>query len=413
MLAEIITIGDEILIGQIVDTNSAWLGQVLGEAGIRIGRITSVRDEADEIAASVTEALSRAALVLTTGGLGPTKDDITKHTLAELFGMPLARNEQVYEHIRALLAARGVEFNALNQSQALLPEGCTVLPNRNGTAPGMWFPLNGHVLVSLPGVPFEMKELVRDEVLPRVKAHFALSGITHKTAVTFGLAESVLAERIAPWEESLPESLHLAYLPGAGGVRLRLSAYETDAQKARAAIDERFAALKKLIPGCLVGYGTISLEEALAEALKKRGEWVATAESCTGGNVALRLTALPGASAWFKGSVVAYANEVKTALLGVEPGALESEGAVSRTVAEQMAQGARRATGATYGLSTTGVAGPDGGTPEKPVGTVWMALATPEGVLSWQKNFGSLRPEIVERASSFVINQLRLHLNGK
>lgn len=412
MQAEIITIGDELLIGQVVDTNSAWLGRTLGEDGIKVTQITSVQDDADQIARTVNEALARVSIVLVTGGLGPTRDDITKHTLAKLFGMKLIRDEQVYEMVRQQLAVRGIAFNELNQGQALVPDGCTVLPNRNGTAPGMWFERGGQILVSMPGVPFEMQALVTDEVLPRLRTHFSLHANVHRTAITFGLAESILAERIAPWEAALPANLHLAYLPSALCIRLRLSAYETDPDKARSEIDRQFDRLAGLIPHYLVGYGDDTLESVTGTLLRSRGETLATAESCTGGNIAHRFTAMPGASDYFLGGVVAYSNEVKTALLGVDPDSLNRYGAVSRSVAEQMAEGVRRATGATYGISTTGIAGPSGGTPDKPVGTVWMAVATPEGVHARCMVFGSVRAQNIERSSSNCINLLRLQLLG-
>ena len=412
MQAEIITIGDELLIGQVVDTNSAWLGRTLGEDGIKVTQITSVQDDADQIARTVNEALARVSIVLVTGGLGPTRDDITKHTLAKLFGMKLIRDEQVYEMVRQQLAVRGIAFNELNQGQALVPDGCTVLPNRNGTAPGMWFERGGQILVSMPGVPFEMQALVTDEVLPRLRTHFSLHANVHRTAITFGLAESILAERIAPWEAALPANLHLAYLPSALCIRLRLSAYETDPDKARSEIDRQFDRLAGLSPHYLVGYGDDTLESVTGTLLRSRGETLATAESCTGGNIAHRSTAMPGASDYFLGGVVAYSNEVKTALLGVDPDSLNRYGAVSRSVAEQMAEGVRRATGATYGISTTGIAGPSGGTPDKPVGTVWMAVATPEGVHARCMVFGSVRAQNIERSSSNCINLLRLQLLG-
>lgn len=412
MQAEIITIGDELLIGQVVDTNSAWLGRTLGEDGIKVTQITSVQDDADQIARTVNEALARVSIVLVTGGLGPTRDDITKHTLAELFGMRLVRDEQVYETVRRQLAVRGIAFNELNRGQALVPDGCTVLPNRNGTAPGMWFERGGKILVSMPGVPFEMKALVTDEVLPRLRTHFSLHANVHRTAITFGLAESILAERIAPWEAALPANLRLAYLPSALCIRLRLSAYETDPEKARSEIGRQLDRLTGLIPHYLVGYGDDTLESVTGSLLRSRGETLATAESCTGGNIAHRFTAMPGASDFFLGGVVAYSNEVKTALLGVDPDSLNRYGAVSRSVAEQMAEGVRRATGATYGISTTGIAGPTGGTPGKPVGTVWMAVATPEGVHSRCMVFGSVRAQNIERSSSNCINLLRLQLLG-
>ena len=412
MQAEIITIGDELLIGQVVDTNSAWLGSTLGDDGIKVIQITSVQDNAAQIVQAVNDALSRADIVLMTGGLGPTKDDITKKTLAEMFGMKLVRNEQVYEMVGKQLALRGIAFTELNQGQALVPDGCTVLPNRNGTAPGMWFERDGKVLISMPGVPFEMKALVKDEVLPRLRKHFALDANVHRTIITFGLAESILADTIASWEEALPPYLHLAYLPSALCIRLRLSAYEIDRQKAEQEIESQIEKLSKVIPHYIIGSEDDSLESVTGTLLKTRGETLATAESCTGGNIAHRFTAMPGASEYFKGGVVAYSNEVKIALLGVDPESLNRYGAVSQSVAEQMAEGVRRATGATYGISTTGIAGPTGGTPEKPVGTVWMAGATPNGVFSRRMVFGSVRSQNIERASSNCINLLRLQLLG-
>ena len=412
MQAEIITIGDELLIGQVVDTNSAWLGSTLGDDGIKVIQITSVQDNAAQIVQAVNDALSRADIVLMTGGLGPTKDDITKKTLAEMFGMKLVRNEQVYDMVGKQLALRGIAFTELNQGQALVPDGCTVLPNRNGTAPGMWFERDGKVLISMPGVPFEMKALVKDEVLPRLRKHFALDANVHRTIITFGLAESILADTIASWEEALPPYLHLAYLPSALCIRLRLSAYEIDRQKAEQEIESQIEKLSKVIPHYIIGSEDDSLESVTGTLLKTRGETLATAESCTGGNIAHRFTAMPGASEYFKGGVVAYSNEVKMALLGVDPESLNRYGAVSQSVAEQMAEGVRRATGATYGISTTGIAGPTGGTPEKPVGTVWMAVATPNGVFSRRMVFGSVRSQNIERASSNCINLLRLQLLG-
>lgn len=412
MQAEIITIGDELLIGQVVDTNSAWLGSTLGDDGIKVIQITSVQDHAAQIVQAINDALSRADIVIMTGGLGPTKDDITKKTLAEMFGMKLVRNEQVYEMVGKQLALRGIAFTELNQGQALVPDGCTVLPNRNGTAPGMWFERDGKVLISMPGVPFEMKALVKDEVLPRLRKHFALDANVHRTIITFGLAESILADTIASWEEALPPYLHLAYLPSALCIRLRLSAYEIDRQKAEQEIESQIEKLSKVIPHYIIGSEDDSLESVTGTLLKTRGETLATAESCTGGNIAHRFTAMPGASEYFKGGVVAYSNEVKIALLGVDPESLNRYGAVSQSVAEQMAEGVRRATGATYGISTTGIAGPTGGTPEKPVGTVWMAVATPNGVFSRRMVFGSVRSQNIERASSNCINLLRLQLLG-
>lgn len=412
MLAEIITIGDEILIGQIVDTNSAWMGTRLNEAGIQVNRITSIPDNAAHITETLDDALRRVDVVLITGGLGPTRDDITKETLAAYFGMPLRLHQPSMEFLAGLLAKRGIDFNAGNRSQAMLPEGCTVIPNRNGTAPGMWFERDGKIVISMPGVPFEMKALMEEEVLPRLKSHFRLNAIVHKTAVTMGLAESVLAETIAPWEEALPDYLHLAYLPNPAGIRLRLSAYEVNRGEAQSEIDRQFEKLEKIIPMYLIGYGDATLETAVGKILAARGETLATAESCTGGAIAGRITGHAGASEYFKGSVVAYANPVKIALLGVKSATLQKHGAVSRETAVEMAEGVRRTTGATYGISTTGIAGPAGGTPEKPVGTVWIAVATPEGTFARKMTFGALREPNIQRAASAALNQLRLYLAG-
>ena len=276
----------------------------------------------------------------------------------------------------------------------------------------MWFERDGKVLVSLPGVPFEMKTLIGEQVLPRLYEHFRFDAIVHKTAITYGLAESILAETIADWENALPAYLHLAYLPSAMNIRLRLSAYDVDGQQAAAEIDRQFALLDQAIPYRIIGYGDATLESAVGELLRGRGETVAAAESCTGGNIAHRFTALPGASDYFRGGVVAYSNDVKTALLGVNADDLNRCGAVSRPVAEQMAAGVRKATGATYGIATTGIAGPTGGTPDKPVGTVWMAVSGPDETYSIRMVFGSLRSQNIERASSNAINLLRLRLCG-
>lgn len=413
MFAEIITIGDEILIGQIVDTNSAWLGEELNKIGVKIFQITSISDSRQHIIDTVMESMERSDVVIITGGLGPTKDDITKLTLAEMFGMQLVKDEATYLHIEKMMKVRGYAFNGLNQSQAMVPDGCTVIPNANGTAPGMWFERKGKVIISMPGVPFEMKAMMSSEIIPRLKEHFNLHSIVHKTAITFGLAESILAETIAEWENALPDYLHLAYLPSPKGVRLRLSAYEVDGEKAATEIDSRFMELEKIIPQYIVGYNDASIEGALGEMLRTRGETVSTAESCTGGNIAHKFTLIPGSSDYFVGSVVSYSNDIKTNVLGVSREDIEKEGAVSETVAKQMADGVRRITGSTYAISTTGIAGPTGGTPEKPVGTVWMAISTPQGTFAQHLAFGSLREQNIQRFTSAALDMLRVHMVNK
>jgi nicotinamide-nucleotide amidase len=413
MTAEIITIGDELLIGQVVDTNSAWMGHHLNGIGVRVAQITSVADDREAIVAAFDAAFSRADLVLVTGGLGPTKDDLTKKILADYFHTTLVRDQPTYDFLEQWMRNRGMRFNELNRAQADVPQGCTVLPNRNGTAPGMWFERQGKVLVSMPGVPFEMKALMTDEVTPRIRARFRLEPIVHKTAVTFGLPESELALTISPWEESLPRGLKLAYLPNPGGIRLRLSAYGGDEQVLRAEIDGQFDRLKALIPDHFLGFETASLEETVAGLLRERGETLSLAESCTGGAIAARFTALPGASDYLLGGVVAYSNEFKRNVLGVDAADLERFGAVSEPVARQMAEGVRRLAGSTYALATTGIAGPGGGTTEKTVGTVWIALATPEGTFAERRQFGHLREVNIQRASSAAIDRLRTLLSGR
>ncbi len=413
MITDIITIGDEILIGQIVDTNSPWLAQRLNLIGGHVARITSVSDDAQEIERAVNESLGRAECVIITGGLGPTNDDITKKTLASMFGMSLRRHEESYKAIGAMLSARGIEFNELNQGQADLPDGCKAIPNPNGTAPGMWFERGGRVVVSMPGVPFEMKAMTDATVIPMLKAYFVPRSIVHRTATTFGLSESELARTIAGWEAELPPYIKLAYLPNPNNMRLRLSSYDVaDHDKALAEINDRFDALRKIIPDYFVGLDDDSLAAAIARLLKERGATLSVAESCTGGALASRFTELPGASEYLLGGVVSYSNSIKVKVLGVSEQTLAQYGAVSGEVASQMARGVRMLTGSTYAISTTGVAGPDGGTPEKPVGTVWMAIDTPEGTFTKKMVFGALRSQNIQRAVSNAINMLRLHLTG-
>ena len=319
MKASILTIGDEILIGQIVDTNSASIARHLNNAGIVVWERTSVGDQREQITEAVKRTMNQSDVVILTGGLGPTKDDITKKTLAELFGSRLVCDQTVADHVRRMLEARGIEYNRLNRDQALVPACCTVLFNAHGTAPGMWFEQNGKVVVSLPGVPFEMEHLMTDEVMPRLKARFSLRQIVHRTLITAGLAESMLAEKIADWEKALPPYLHLAYLPAPGVVRLRLSAYEVEGESVSHEIDRQFAALQRIIPRYVLGFERATMQEIVHNLLTQRRQTLATAESCTGGSIAARFTAMPGASAYFLCGVVAYSNESKNTLLGVDP----------------------------------------------------------------------------------------------
>lgn len=407
MNATIITIGDEILIGQIVDTNSVSIAKHLNNIGITIAQKLSIGDRRDAIIESLTEAMTTTDIVIVTGGLGPTKDDITKHTLAQMFGSELEYNTTEGDHIRALLERRGIPFTELNRGQAMLPKCCTVLHNAHGTAPGMWFDTpRGGALISLPGVPFEMEHLMADEVIPRLKERYSLSSIVHSTLITRGIPESLLAERIEGWEDALPEWLHLAYLPAPNVVRLRLSAYEVDKEQAEREIAHQFELLRAIIGDNIVGFEGATVEQHIHRILTERGQTLAIAESCTGGAIASKFTAMAGASTYLLGGVVAYSNEVKSNILGVDPVSLACFGAVSEVVALEMAEGVRRITGADYAIATTGIAGPTGGSKHKPVGTVWMAVATPEGSRATMRNSGTDRSQIISRASAYAIEML-------
>lgn len=406
--ATIITIGDEILIGQIVDTNSVSISRHLNKAGITVSERLSIGDNAEQITRTLAEALSRTQIVIITGGLGPTKDDITKHTLAKFFCSDMREDEQVALHVKTMLEARGITFNELNHSQAMVPEKCQVLFNYHGTAPGMWFEdEHGHVAISLPGVPFEMEHLMEDEVMPRLKARFSLHANVHRTMITSGLPESMLAERIAEWEDALPKGLKLAYLPSPNIVRLRLSAYDRDdAEATRQEIDAEFDKLYRIIPEHIVGFEDASVQALVHDLLSQHHLTLATAESCTGGTIASRFTAMSGSSQYFLCGVVSYSNEAKRDVLGVNYDDIMCYGAVSETVVRQMAEGARRISGADYAISTSGIAGPTGGSKEKPVGTVWMAVATPTRTISMMRNSGTDRSQVINRASAYAIEML-------
>ena len=410
MKSTIITIGDEILIGQILDTNSQYISHSLNALGVVVAERTSIGDDASQILTTLDRALCATDVVIITGGLGPTKDDITKHTLAQYFNSSLRYDEAVADHVRTMLERRGIVFNELNRSQAMVPECCTVLHNAHGTAPGMWFDKDGKVVISLPGVPFEMKHLMEDEVLPRLKERFALREIVHRTMITAGIAESMLAERISAWEDALPPYLKLAYLPAPNIVRLRLSAYEVDGDSVREAIDREFSKLYDIIPQAIVGFEQASVEQLVHQRLIERGETLSVAESCTGGSIASKFTAQAGASQYFLCGVVSYSNESKCNVLGVDAESIKSYGAVSEAVACQMAEGVRRISGATYGVSTTGIAGPTGGSAEKPVGTVWIGISTPNRTFAVCRDCGTDRGQIIQRATAYAIKMLQEEL---
>ncbi|WP_439184472.1 competence/damage-inducible protein A [Carboxylicivirga taeanensis] len=412
MKVEIITIGNELLIGQVVDTNSAWIGQQLNEAGFDVSRITSIQDTADEISNALSESVSRVDVVLLTGGLGPTKDDITKETLAAFFNSKLVFNQAAYDNVVQFLKGRVSGINKLNEAQAYVPDGCEVIQNPVGTAPVMWFKHGQKIIVSMPGVPIEMQTAMTNEVIPRLKQRFTTGYIIHKTIQVFNIPEAVLAEQLEPWEALLPDYISLAYLPAPGKIRLRLTAKTADEQLANREIDALVTELEKIVGSNIYAYEDKPIWELLGAALKARQHSVATAESCTGGNIGKLLTSIPGSSAYFKGGVIAYDNQVKFNLLGVDPQTLEKDGAVSQAVVEQMALGVRKVMHTKYAIATSGIAGPDGGTEDKPVGTVWVAVAGDFGVVSKVFNFGSIRARNIQRASEAGLIMLLKQLNS-
>lgn len=407
MQAEIITIGDEILIGQTVDTNSAWMGSRLNEVGIDVHMIRSIRDRGDAIVEALNSVHPDSAIVLITGGLGPTKDDITKHVLTRYFGGQLVYRPEVFEHIRRLFARFDREPNEMNRSQAELPDVCEPLFNPNGTASGMRFEKDGRYYISMPGVPYEMKGIMEGEVLPWVRSHFSCPPIVHHTLLTHGVPESELASVLSEWEERLPSPLRLAYLPSPGMVKLRLSAAGGDTDENRSLIRREFTAARELLGDSVFGENADTLEEVVGKLLNEHGATVSTAESCTGGTIASRLTSIPGSSAYFLGSVVSYADAVKVQQLGVNEADILVHGAVSETVVLQMAKGARKRLQTDYSIATSGVAGPDGGTEEKPVGTVWIAVSGPNGSYAAKYQFGANRSRNIKRSVLMGLDMLR------
>ena len=405
--AEIITIGDEILFGQITDTNTQWIGAELTNIGIRPVRKTSVGDIQEDIISALTEASQRADVIIVTGGLGPTKDDITKHTFCKYFGSELKINEDALALVTEFFAKRGREMTELNIQQAALPTNCTYIPNLWGTAPGMWFEKDNVIYVSLPGVPYEMKSLMEHAILPRLKERFVSNIIQHKIIRTIGIGESFLAETIEHWENALPTHIKLAYLPHFGQVKLRLTATGNNQEILDSDLKYQVDTLLPLIKDFVFGYDADELESVIGRLLTERDATIGTAESCTGGFVASQLTNIPGSSQYFEGSVVSYSNTIKMNVLGVSRQTLEDFGAVSEQTAREMAEGARKVLNTTYAISTTGIAGPDGGTPEKPVGTVWIACATPTETVTQLLTLRSIRKVNIELTSSYVLNLLR------
>lgn len=409
-ISEIITIGDEILIGQTIDTNSAWIGERMSMIGIPVKRIISISDSPDEIRLVLADSMSRADVVLMTGGLGPTNDDRTKSTLAEFFNSELIEDKTVLEDILHLLKIRNVPVSSLNRAQALVPHNCRVIPNPQGTAPGMWFEKNGKVVISMPGVPYEMISIMDTSVLSLLTSFFKTPAILHKTIMTTGVPESKLASMLEEWEQALPGNFSLAYLPAPGMVKLRISGTGDNRIGLETKMSDLTESLVAIVKDYHFGYDEISLEEKISQSLSESHRSVATAESCTGGSIARLITRIPGSSAYYKGSIVAYANEIKVKYLDVPELMLNQYGAVSQQVVEQMAKSCLFHFGTDFSVATSGIAGPDGGTISKPVGTTWIAVASRRGVVSQCFQFGEHREHNVVKASLAALNMLRIEV---
>jgi len=400
MNAEIITIGDEILIGQIIDTNSVFIAKELNKIGVSIHQITSIEDESNHILTTLSEAQKRANIVIITGGLGPTKDDITKKCLCEFFNDNLVKDEAVLAHVEELFKKYiDTPISDLNRMQALVPSKAEILTNKYGTAPGMWLKKEDTVFISMPGVPYEMKALMQDEVIPRIRQRFKRPFIQHKTVLTFGMGESTIAEKIASWEEALPPHIRLAYLPSLGKVRLRLSTKGSDPDKMEQEVNDQIKSLSEIIGDIIKGIEEEDpIEVQIGNLLKEKNASLATAESFTGGRLASLFTEYPGSSAFFKGSVVAYATEAKVNILGVPKELIEKHSVVSNEVACEMAKKVKALYQTDYAIATTGNAGPDKGDSDADVGTVFLAIATPQRVFAKEFNFGNHRDKVVGKA---------------
>ena len=411
--AEILAIGDELLYGQIIDTNSHWISQELDKIGVRVVRRTTVGDNRDSMMAAFEDAEKRADIILMTGGLGPTNDDLTKPLLAEYFNCSIELVPEALEAVRTFFEKRGRELTELNRLQAHLPTKCTYVPNEVGTAPGMWFEENGKVWMSMPGVPHEMKKLMNDFVIPKIKSLYPLPIIYHKVIKTVGIGESWLADVIKDWEKNLPEHIKLAYLPSLGQVRLRLTAFGDDYDELQADVETVIDQVKPLIDKYIYGYNHESLEESIGRLLKQANKKVALAESCSGGYISHLITSIPGSSKYFQGTLVPYHNQFKNEILDVEAEILKKHGAVSEETIIQMAENIRTMFGADYGLASSGIAGPDGGWKEKPVGTVWIACAYEGKTVSKKLQLTQDRMLNIQLTAVAALNLLRLCILGK
>jgi nicotinamide-nucleotide amidase len=413
--AHLINIGDEILIGQIVNTNATWMATQLNLHGIFVEKIISISDDREAITQAISLSISQTDIILITGGLGPTKDDITKKTLADFFGLALVYHAPSFENIQRLFAEFGRVADERYQRQCDMPQGAEILINLMGTASGMWFNHKGKVVVSMPGVPREMQYLMTAEVLPRLQKTFTLPAIAHKTILTTGKGETDLSGILSDWEDALPAHIRLAYLPDTmgGKVRLRLTARGQVLSQLQAEVEEQAAKLPALLGSLIFGYEDDSLEKVVGELLLAKGWRMATAESCTGGNIAQKISSIPGASRYYEGSIVAYSNAIKQNILGVPAQILDTEGAVSEATVKAMLQGLLQTLQADCGIAISGIAGPDGGRPDKPVGTIWLAIGSREQIITKKLQLGKDRARNIELSSNYALNFLRLFLLGE
>lgn len=408
MKASIITIGDELLIGQVINTNSAWLASELTAMGFSIQSHLSISDRADDITETLERCLRDNDLLIFTGGLGPTNDDITKKVMADFFQSEMVFSDEILEHVEGIITGYGSSMNEKNREQALVPKAARILKNNHGTAPGMWFDRKGRVVISLPGVPREMKGIFNDCIKTGLTEHFDLPQLVYRTVMITGIAEAHLAQKLEDWEAALPQGLSVAYLPSPEAIRLRLGMGGED----RTLIDEKLQdaidGILEIIPKHIFGYENESLEQVIGRMIAGRGGLLATAESCTGGMIAQKITAIPGCSDWFRGGVVAYSNEVKADMLGVKQETLDAHGAVSEETIREMVLGVKKVLNTDYAVATSGIAGPGGGSEEKPVGTVWIAAAGPDFLVARKFTFGKTRETNIKRSTSAAFNLLRL-----
>jgi nicotinamide-nucleotide amidase len=413
MKAQIITIGDELLIGQTIDTNSAWIGAELSMAGFDVHRKVSVHDRRPDILNVLTEVAGKSDVIIITGGLGPTSDDITKPALCEFFNTRLVMNNEVLAMVESMMRRRNFPMNENNRRQAEVPESCRVLTNAAGTAPGMWFEKDRTIYISLPGVPAEMKYIMNQHVMPALKKLFRSQFIIHRNIMTYGAPEAKLAEILTGFEAGLPDSVKLAYLPSSGIIKLRLTGTGAEQGTIEKSVEEQVAKLYSIIADLIYGENEESLEMVIGRLLRNKKKTLCTAESCTGGNIAHMITSIPGSSDYFKGSVIAYSNSIKTELLDVDEKVIEKNGAVSEPVVTAMAEGARRLLKADFAVATSGIAGPDGGTDDKPVGTLWTAVASESGTIAEKHTLGTDRIINITRFTIVALNMLRKQIiNG-